>query len=175
LLPIITIGLTEAAKSVAEDIADGRGVWHFANHEDALWTLHDAADRQAHEHVEPSDLAHGAVAALDDDGVTWFCHVIYGEGVLGEMTTRQPELLPLKGSRLVIIDSLPDDQGTPRRVRDGQPAELSVRPELFAAIPRIGAQAVAAAKQVDKIAIAALTGLLAQREADLIEISAKEG
>jgi hypothetical protein len=175
LLPIITIGLTELAKPVAENIADGRGVWHFANHEDALWTLQDAADRQAHEHVEPSDLAHGAVAALDDDGETWFCHVIYGEHILGEMITRQPEMLPIKGYRLVIIDSLPDDQGAPRRVRDGRPAELSVKSELFSAIPRMGARAVASATQVDAIAIAALSGLLSQSEADLIEISAKEG
>lgn len=175
MLPIITIGLTEAAKPVAEDIADGRGVWHFTNHEDALWKLTVDAEQSLAEAPDDFFLGGEQIAALDDDGVTWFCHVIYGEGILGEILTRQPEMLPIKGSRLVIIDSLPDDQGTPRRVRDGQPAELSVRPELFAAIPRIGAQAVAAAKQVDKIAIAALTGLLAQREADLIEISAKEG
>jgi hypothetical protein len=175
LLPIITIGLTELARPVAEDIADGRGVWHFANHEDALWKLTTDAEECLAETPAGIPPLGEQIAALDDDGITWFCHVIYGEGVLGEILTRQPEMLPIKGSRLVIIDSLPDDQGAPRRVRDGQPAELSVRPDLFAAIPRMGAQAVAAAKQVDRIGIAALTGLLSQSEADLIEISAKEG
>lgn len=175
MLPIITIGLTDAARPIAEDIADGRGVWHFANNEDALWTLSDSWDRHFREVSGVPGFLPEAVAALDGDGETWFCHVIYGENILGEVNTREPELLPIKGGRLVIIDNLGEDQGAPRRVRDGQPEQIDARPGLYSAVPRLKPIAVASAAQVDRIGIAALTGQLAQVEADLTAISAKEG
>jgi hypothetical protein len=172
LLPVITIGLSEPAKEVAASIADGRGIWHFTTTEDAHWALEDAADR------EDNIAVFDALDALADDNpkaVTWYCHIFYGEGVLGEVLTKQPELLEHKGTTIVLVDTIGDDPGTVRRVRDGVPEAIEDKRELWSGIPRLGAKAVGALDLLDLAGQSALTGLMSQAEADLASISLQEG
>jgi hypothetical protein len=169
VLPVITIGLSEPAKEVAANIADGRGVWHFTTTEDAHWALEDGADR------EDPIAAFDALPDGDPRAVTWFCHIFYGEGMFGEVLTKQPELLAHKGTTIALVDSLGEDPGTPRRVRDGAPETVEDKRELWSAIPRLGAKAVGAVNLLDLAGQSALTGMMSQAEADLAAISLQEG
>jgi hypothetical protein len=169
LLPVITIGLSEPAKEVAASIADGRGLWHFTTIEDAHWALEDGADR------EDPIAAFDALADDNPKAVTWFCHIVYGEGMFGEVLTKQPALLAHKGTTIVLVDTIGDDPGTVRRVRDGVPEEVQDKRELWSAIPRLGAKAVGACDVLDLTGQAGLTGLMGQAEADLAAISLQEG
>lgn len=169
MLPVITIGLSEPAKETATSIADGRGVWHFTTTEDAHWALEDSADR------EDNIAAFDALADDNPKAVTWFCHIIYGEGMLGEVLTKQPELLEHKGTTIVLVDTIGDDPGTVRRVRDGVPEAIEDKRELWSAIPRLGAKAVGALDLLDLAGQSALTGLMSQTEKDLAAISLQEG
>jgi hypothetical protein len=122
MLPIITVGLSEAARAVMDRIPGERGQAHYATAEEALWAFGSVSNPTV------------AQVSLDARGRLWSCHVFYGDDALGPLLTAteldtKPTRVPAQGLRAVITDTIGSDPTTPVRVVDGH-AESRVPPRL---------------------------------------------
>jgi hypothetical protein len=164
LLPIVTIGLTESCVPLAERIAGSRVVTHFPDLEAAMWQL---GDTYAASVGEPNGVVE-PVAVLGEDGETWHCHVIYGEGAFGPViTAKRAVLLPHSGVTFALVDTFGLDQGRPRRVREGYVDDLEDPPSVYSAIGKLSVTAYSAADEVNGRGLSALSVLLSRAETDL--------
>jgi len=132
MLPIITIGLSEAARAVMERIPGGRGQAHYDTAEEALWDFGSVSNPTV------------AEISLDARGRLWSCHVFYGDSALGPLLTATkestvPTRVPAQGLQAVITDTIGGDPTKALRVVDGQ-VERRVPPNM------IGVEAVAVLK-----------------------------
>jgi len=122
MLPIITVGLSDAARAAMERIPGERGQAHYATAEEALWDFGSVSNPTV------------AQISLDARGRLWSCHVFYGDRALGPMLTATkestvPTRVPAQGLKAVITDTLGADPRTPVRVVEGQP-ENRIPPHL---------------------------------------------
>lgn len=122
MLPIITIGLTPAARAVMERIPGERGQAHYDTAEEALWDFGSVSNPTV------------AEISLDARGRLWSCHVFYGDNALGPMLTATkestiPTRVPVQGLKAVITDTIGSDPTKPVRVREGVP-ENRIPPHL---------------------------------------------
>lgn len=129
MLPIITIGLTDAARAVMERIPGDRGQAHYATAEEALWDFGSVSNPTV------------AQISLDAKGRLWSCHVFYGSNALGPLLTATkestvPTRVPCQGLKAVITDTIGSDPRQAVRIVAGE-AERRVPPEM------IGVEAVA--------------------------------
>lgn len=129
MLPIITIGLTPAARAVMERIPGDRGQAHYDTAEEALWDFGSVSNPTV------------AQISLDAQGRLWSCHVFYGDKALGPLLTATkestvPTRVPAQGLKAVITDTIGSDPRDAVRVVDGQ-AERRIPPQM------IGVEAVA--------------------------------
>ena len=116
MLPIITIGLTPAARAVMERIPGNRGQAHYPTAEAALWDFGSVSNPTV------------AQISLDAKGQRWSCHVFYGEDSFGALLTGtkldpKATRVPAQGLVAVITDSVGEHPTTPYRVVDGQPEQ----------------------------------------------------
>lgn len=148
MIPIVTIGLGEAERVVADRISGGRGVTHYDTVETAEFDMSDALDARLDYDsyggpVEPEE----APAALDDD--KWVCHVIYGEGAFGlAMTATLSNPAPIRlahtGYTLALVPTLGEDPGRARRVRDGQVDSSADHRDVYSAVGLLGVRSFGA-------------------------------
>ena len=129
MLPIITVGLSEAARAVMDRIPGKRGQAHYNTAEEALWDFGSVSNPTV------------AQITLDARGRLWSCHVFYGDKALGPLLTATkestvPTRVPAQGVKAVITDTIGSDPTKAVRVVDGQ-AERRIPPNM------IGVEAVA--------------------------------
>lgn len=143
MLPIITIGLTDAGKDAVERISKGREVAHFADAEEAAWRLVDGDE--------------GLLSELDRaaDG-RWHAHAVYGDLAFGPILTSPnpyksatPLVVPVTGVVALVTDTLGADQFEARRVVEGQPEERSIRKSAVEVLQLLGAQHLIVIDQLD--------------------------
>lgn len=120
MLPIITLGLSPAGRDVVERIAGGRSVSHYESAEDAIQYLF--TDQTA----DP-----GEVIPLEQNGVSYRAHVIYGDASFGPIVTSTlgsttASLVPVSGMIAMITDSMGDNLYGTRRVVHGSPEDRQV-------------------------------------------------
>lgn len=114
MLPIITIGLTPAARAVMERIAGDRGQAHYDTAEEALWDFGSVSNPTV------------AQVSLDAKGQRWSCHVFYGDRAFGPLLTATeastvPTRVPAQGLTAVITDTLGSEPTKPYRMVEGTP------------------------------------------------------
>ena len=129
MLPIITVGLSEAARAVMDRIPGERGQAHYDTAEEALWDFGSVSNPTV------------AEISLDARGRLWSCHVFYGDKALGPLLTATkestvPTRVPVQGLKAVITDTIGTDPTKAVRVVNGH-AERRIPPHL------IGVEAVA--------------------------------
>lgn len=122
MLPIITVGLSEAARAVMDRIPGERGQAHYNTAEEALWDFGSVSNPTV------------AEISLDAKGRFWSCHVFYGDRALGPMLTATkestvPTRVPVQGLTAVVTDTMGSDPREPVRVVEGQ-AEHRIPPHL---------------------------------------------
>jgi hypothetical protein len=122
MLPIITVGLSEAALAVMDRIPGDRGQAHYDTAEEALWDFGSVSNPTV------------AQVSLDARGRLWSCHVFYGDRALGPLLTATkestvPTRVPAQGLKVVITDTLGSDPTKAVRVVEGQP-EPRIPPHL---------------------------------------------
>lgn len=123
MLPIITVGLSEAALAVMDRIPGERGQAHYDTAEEALWDFGSVSNPTV------------AQVSLDAKGRHWSCHVFYGDKALGPLLTATkestvPTRVPCQGLKAVITDTQGSDPRTPVRVVAGQP-ESRIAPHMI--------------------------------------------
>lgn len=123
MLPIITVGLSEAARAVMDRIPGERGQAHYDTAEEALWDFGSVSNPTV------------AQISLDARGRLWSCHVFYGDRALGPLLTATkestiPTRVPVQGLKAVITDTVGADPRKPVRVVEGQP-EHRIPPHLI--------------------------------------------
>lgn len=141
MLPIITVGLTDAARAVVERISGDRGAAHYETAEEALWDLPTDSNPTV------------AQATLDPDGEHWRVHVIYGDHALGHLLTHtkldtRPDRVPNVGANLIVTDSIGGDPTAARRVVDGTPEERSITRSAVEAVSLLKARALLVVDQL---------------------------
>lgn len=129
MLPIITVGLSEAARAVMDRIPGDRGKAHYATAEEALWDFGSVSNPTV------------AQIELDAKGQAWSCHVFYGDKALGPLLTATkestvPTRVPCQGLNAVITDTIGSDPTKALRVINGE-VERRIPPQM------IGVEAVA--------------------------------
>jgi hypothetical protein len=144
MLPIITVGLSEAARAVMDRIPGERGQAHYATAEEALWDFGSVNNPTV------------ADISLDANGRLWSCHVFYGDDALGPLLTATaettvPTRVPAQGLCAVVTDTIGSDPTKALRIVHGQ-VERRVPPSL------IGVEAVAVLRAsvflvVDQLAV----------------------
>jgi hypothetical protein len=133
MLPIIAIGLTDAATAAVERISGDRGTAHYATAEEALWDL-------------PTDNNPTvAMATTDPTGERWNVHVIYGDDALGPLLTHteldtRPVRVPCTGANLIITDSLGANQADSVRVVEGSAEDRAVTAAALEAVKLVNAR-----------------------------------
>lgn len=128
MLPIITVGLTPAARAVMERIPGDRGQAHYDTAEAALWDFGSVSNPVV------------AQVSLDAKGRLWSCHVFYGDNALGPLLTATkestvPTRVPCQGLQAVITDTMGSDPREPVRVVEGQPEHRT--PPVLASVEAV--------------------------------------
>jgi hypothetical protein len=146
LLPIITIGLTEACTPVAERIAAGHPLAHFETAEAAYWALDGAA--------LPFDTDLPSAPIWTDGDPRAHVHVIYGELSFGPaITATEQTLEPWKidhtGATIALVDRMGADQTTVRRVVNGTAEQFDTPINVFSAVGMLRCTDFGAADQLD--------------------------
>jgi hypothetical protein len=117
MLPIITVGLSAAGRDVAERIAAGRLVTHYASADEAINVLRGADDE--------------GYPIADEEPGGYKAHVLYGDDAFGQIITGSrnvavPSRVEVLGVRGILTDTMGDSLYKARRMSDGTPEERSV-------------------------------------------------
>jgi hypothetical protein len=147
MIPIVTIGLDEAGRVVADRISGGRGVTHYSSVEVAEYDMSDALDLS----TDPSS-GDVPAAALDDQ--KWVCHVIYGEAAFGlaltaTLSNPTPTRLDHTGYTLALVATLGEDPGKPRRVREGHADSSADHRDVYSVTGLLGIRSFGALDVLD--------------------------
>jgi hypothetical protein len=177
MIPIVTIGLDEAGRAVADRIAHGRGVTHFDAVEDAQYEMSDALDGYTRYDINGGPVEPDEPPAAREDNGAWVCHVIYGEAVFGAVMTStlaNPKAIRLEhtGYTMALVKTLGEDPGTPRRVRHGQVDESADHRDVYSAVGLLGVRTFG---EIDKLSAgseATLSGQLDKFESEAEQMAA---
>jgi hypothetical protein len=153
MIPIVTIGLDEAGRVVADRISGGRGVTHYSTVEEAEYGMSDALDGTVRytEFGEPI-VPEQPPAALEDG--KWVCHVIYGEAAFGlaltaTLSNPTPIRLAHTGYTLALVATLGEDPGKPRRVREGHADSSADHRDVYSVTGLLGIRSFGALDVLD--------------------------
>lgn len=121
MLPIITIGLSQAGRDVVERIAGGREVTNYESADDAAQYLF--TDQTSHP---------GPFIPLEPNGVDYRAHIVYGDDSYGPVVTATlgstaVTQVPVSGMVALITDSMGDNLYGSRRVVGGTPESRQVQ------------------------------------------------